>query len=143
MKGRQTLPFLSSFNVSFSNWTFFSFSSRICFSFRNFLINFFLFPNLCYLLIMVFFLNYSFVGVIEENAVLILTRICHCRFNRICQYCSVYFNLTVQYLTNRLYFTRAGRQNLTVSSPYMVFHGLRTPNEAFFHWNPDLFGLGR
>ena len=116
--------------------------SRICFSFQNFLIIFFLFLNLCYLPIM-FFLTYLFVDVIEENAVLILTRICHCRFNRICQYCSVYFNLTVQYLTNRLYFTRAGRQNLTVSSPYMVFHGLRTPNEAFFHWNPDLFGLGR
>ena len=24
-----------------------------------------------------------------------------------------------------------------------VCHGLRTPNEAFFHWNPDLLGLGR
>ena len=22
-------------------------------------------------------------------------------------------------------------------------HGLRTPNEAFFHWNPKLLGLGR
>ena len=22
-------------------------------------------------------------------------------------------------------------------------HGLRTPNEAFFHWNPELLGLGR
>ena len=22
------------------------------------------------------------------------------------------------------------------------FHGLRTPNEAFFHWNPELLGLG-
>jgi hypothetical protein len=24
-----------------------------------------------------------------------------------------------------------------------VVHGLRTPNEAFFHLNPDLFGFGR
>ena len=24
-----------------------------------------------------------------------------------------------------------------------IFHGLRTPNEAFFHWNPELLGLGR
>ena len=22
-------------------------------------------------------------------------------------------------------------------------HGLRTPNKAFFHWNPELLGLGR
>ena len=24
-----------------------------------------------------------------------------------------------------------------------LYHGLRTPNEAFFHWNPELLGLGR
>jgi hypothetical protein len=26
---------------------------------------------------------------------------------------------------------------------YGATHGLRTPNEAFFHWNPELLGLGR
>ena len=26
---------------------------------------------------------------------------------------------------------------------YPPTHGLRTPNEAFFHWNPELLGLGR
>ena len=24
-----------------------------------------------------------------------------------------------------------------------IFHGLQTPNEAFFYWNPELLGLGR
>ena len=26
---------------------------------------------------------------------------------------------------------------------YTAEHGLRTPNEAFFHWSLELFGLGR
>ena len=26
---------------------------------------------------------------------------------------------------------------------YGLKHGLRMPNEAFFHWNPELLGLGR
>ena len=26
---------------------------------------------------------------------------------------------------------------------WKIIHGLRTPNEAFFHWNPELLGLGR
>ena len=27
--------------------------------------------------------------------------------------------------------------------PVSITHGLRTPNEAFFHRNPNLLGLGR
>ena len=26
---------------------------------------------------------------------------------------------------------------------YQCYHGLQTPNEAFFHWNPKLLGVGR
>ena len=28
-------------------------------------------------------------------------------------------------------------------SHYHSWHGLRTPNEAFFYWNPELLGFGR
>ena len=31
-------------------------------------------------------------------------------------------------------------KSLMNSNTYL--HGLRTPNEAFFHWNPELLGLG-
>ena len=27
--------------------------------------------------------------------------------------------------------------------PVATYHGLPTPNETFFHWNPELLGLGR
>ena len=32
---------------------------------------------------------------------------------------------------------------LQISILFPLYHGLRTPNEPFFHWNPEFLGLGR
>ena len=49
--------------------------------------------------------------------------------------------MTLDFLTNHWW--RCLRKKLTSLYLYWYFHGLRTPNETFFHQNPKLLGLGR
>ena len=53
---------------------------------------------------------------------------------------TLYWNYKTS-VENSKYFCSACGKTWTTDA--VVKHGLRTPNEAFFHWNPELLGLGR